>query len=563
MLTIHHLSKSFNLNTILADVSFNIGPGERVGLIGPNGCGKTTLLRILAGEEAPDAGHVARLPADLRVGYLRQGLTFDSQLTLENVLRSVAGDPQALEEQVAYLAEALARQPQDQALQSAYDQALIDLQSVDAHSLGAANAILIALGLGDIETQTPLAQLSGGQKTRLSLALVLLHRPQLLLLDEPTNHLDIAMLEWLEDWLQRFPGAALIVSHDRTFLDHTVQRVLDLVPETHSINEYSGNYSDYMEQYLAEKERHQQLYQDQVYEIRRMRQDINRTKQQAAWVEQTTTPRTPGVRRIAKKVAKKAKAREKRLERYLDSDERLEKPVQGWQMKLDFSASQPVQGIADKINRSSGQGVRHLGRSVFSTQGLAVGYPGYSPLMQKLDLQIQAGRRVALTGPNGCGKSTLLRTIAGQLPPLSGHLKLGASVQVGYMAQEQEGLDPDSSALDTLRQLVPLNETEARSFLHYFLFSGDDALRPAAELSFGERSRLMLACLVASGCNFLLLDEPINHLDIPSRQRFEQALAHFPGAVLAVVHDRYFIQRYATDLWLVADGRIHREVLVT
>lgn len=562
MLTVHHLSKSYNLNTILADVSFNIAPGERVGLIGPNGCGKTTLLRILAGEDTPDTGHVSRLPADLRVGYLPQGMTLEPQLTLEDVLRSVAGDPQALEDRVAHLAKSLARQPDDQALQEAYHQALMELQSFDPHSLGEANAILQALGLGEMVSQTPLSQLSGGQKTRFCLALVLLHRPQLLLLDEPTNHLDIAMLEWLEDWLVNFPGAALIVSHDRTFLDHTVDRTLDLAPETHSIKEYSGNYSAYLEQYLAEKERHKQLYQDQVYEIRRMRQDINRTKQQAAWVEQTTTPRTPGVRRIAKKVAKKAKAREKRLERYMDAHERVEKPLQGWQMKMDFNVSQSIRAPFEKNNPTSGRGLRHPGRHVFSTQNLAVGYPGYPPLLQNLNLHIQVGRRVALTGPNGCGKSTLLRTIAGQLPPLSGKYHLGASVQVGYMAQEQEILDPDSHALDTLRQVAPMGETEARSFLHYFLFSGDDALRPAAELSFGERARLMLACLVASGCNFLLLDEPINHLDIPSRERFEQALANFPGAVLAVVHDRYFIQRYATDLWLAADGQIRREVLV-
>ncbi len=561
MLTVHHLSKSYHLNKILADVSFNIGPGERIGLIGPNGCGKTTLLRILAGEEEPDTGHVSCLPADLRVGYLPQGLTLDPGLTLDEVLRRAAGDPQAVEERVADLAKALAHQPGDKALQAAFDQALMELQALDTYSLGEAYAILQALGLGEIDSQTPLAHLSGGQKTRLSLALVLLHRPQLLLLDEPTNHLDIAMLEWLEGWLVKYPGAALIVSHDRTFLDRTVNRVLDLAPETHSIKEYSGNYSAYLEQYLAEKERRQEFYQDQVYEIRRMRQDINRTKQQAAWVEQTTTPRTPGVRRIAKKVAKKAKAREKRLDRYLESDERIDKPVQGWQMKLDFSASQPAPALAEKGSQSPGRGVRPLGRNVYSARDLAVGYPGYPPLLQDLDLHIQSGRRIALTGPNGCGKSTLLRTIAGQLPPLSGKFSLGASVQVGYMAQEQEVLDLQSDAVDTLRQVAPMGETEARSFLHYFLFSGDDALRPVAELSFGERSRLMLACLAASGCNFLLLDEPINHLDIPSRERFEQALAHFPGAVLAVVHDRYFIQRYATDLWRVADGQIRREVL--
>ena len=312
MLTVHHLSKSYSLNTILSDVSFNIGLGERIGLIGPNGCGKTTLLRILAGEESPDAGQVTYLPSDLRLGYLPQGLSLEEQLTLEELIDSLSGDLQSLEAEVAHLAEALAYQPQNLALQNAYDQVLLELQAGDGRSQGEVYAILQALGLGELDPQAPLAHLSGGQKTRLLLALVLLNRPQLLLLDEPTNHLDIAMLEWLEDWLVHFSGAALIVSHDRAFLDRTVSRIIDLDPQMHSVKEYRGNYSAYLEQYLAEKERHQQIYQDQVFEIRRMRQDIQRTKQQAAWVEQTTTPRTPGVRRIAKKVAKKAKAREKR-----------------------------------------------------------------------------------------------------------------------------------------------------------------------------------------------------------------------------------------------------------
>ena len=550
MLTAHHLYKSYNLNTILEDVSFSVNPGQRAGLIGPNGCGKTTLLRILAGEDTADQGHVALTPGDLRIGYLPQSLEIDPRQSLGNVLQSARGDPRKAEAEVARLAAELADDPQKTGLASAYDLALERLQDSQPGIFGETAIILGALGMDGIDEGQPVGQLSGGQKTRLSLALVLLSNPQILLLDEPTNHLDIPMLEWLEDWLANYPGAALIVSHDRTFLDRTVTRILDMDPETHTLREYTGNYSAYLEQYLSKKTRQMGAFKDQEYEIRRMRQDIQRTKQQAARVEQTTTSREPNVRRYAKKVAKKALSREKKLERFLESDERLEKPKASWQMKLDFG-SPPGEGEK-----------QHLGQDVFSCQELAVGYAGHAPLLENLNLRVQVKQRIAFTGANGSGKTTLLRTITGQLPPLDGNVRLSASVKLGYMSQEQENVDPDLDAVETIRRTAPLNETEARSFLHYFLFSGDDALRPVGQLSYGERTRLMLAKLVAEGCTLLLLDEPINHLDIPSRARFEQALALFEGTVLAVVHDRYFIQRFATELWVVEGKGIQRQVLV-
>ncbi len=540
MLTAHNLSKAFGLSPILKNITFSVNTGDRVGLIGPNGCGKTTLLRLLTGEEQPQAGHITLTPSNLRLGYLAQGFDPDPALSLGQLIHQTIGDPAQLEVELAHQASALANEPEREDLQIVYDQTLTRL----SHSnIGQFQSILAGLGLDVIDAAQVVATLSGGQKTRLALALVLLSDPQLLLLDEPTNHLDIEMLEWLENWLNGFPGGVLIVSHDRTFLDRTVTRILDLEPHTQTIREYAGDYSDYLAQYLNEREKHWAVYKDQVYETRRIKQDIARTREQSMSVERATTPGNPGARRRAKKVMRKAKSREKKLERYMASDERAERPTRSWQMKLDFDDS------------------AHLGRDVLTLKDLAVGYSADAPLLWALNLQVQVGQRIVLTGPNGAGKSTFLRTIVGQIRPLSGHFRLGGSVKLGYMAQEQELLDPDSTALETIRQAAPLNQTEARSFLHYFLFSGDDPLRPIAQLSYGERARLSLALLVAQGCNFLLLDEPINHLDIPSRSQFEQALTQFDGTILAVVHDRYFIEGLATNLWRVKGKGLETKIL--
>jgi len=281
-----------------------------------------------------------------------------------------------------------------------------------------------------------------------------------------------------------------------------------------------------------------------------MQQDIVRVKAQAEHTErQASSIRIGGPafkikgyksyqQGIAKKVAKKAKAREKKLSRYIESDERIEKPHQAKQIKLDFGTQ------------------AHLGQDVLHLDQVSLGYPGQPILLEDISLYLRAGQRVVLTGPNGCGKTTLLKAISGQVEPLTGVIRLVSRLRRVFMTQEQEMIDPGISALETIMNVAPFNETEARSFLHYFLFSHDDPLRPTSELSFGERSRLELAMLVAQGYNFLILDEPINHLDIPSRTRFEQALAQFEGTVLAVLHDRYFINRFASGLWLVEDRKI-------
>ncbi len=540
MLTVHSISKSFGVTTVLKNISFNLNAGDCVGLVGPNGCGKTTLLRILAGSDEADAGSVQLTPPNSRVGYLPQGLEFPPDETIGAFLARTCGDVQTLTHELDRLATALVHQPHNADLQRRYDALLACLSSATLHEGDVASA-LSALGLDTFPDHTPIAHLSGGQKTRLGLAGVLLGDPHILLLDEPTNHLDIVMLDWLERWLADFYGAVLIVSHERAFLDRTVTRILELDPITHQLRAYAGNYSAYFAQKVAEQERQQHQWRYEQAEVRRMKQDIAATKEQAAWVERTTTSRQPTVRRYAKKVARKAKSREKKLERYVESDERVEKPKESWALKLEF----------DKTLMS--------GQDVLRLEGLAIGY-GKTVLLANMNLHVRHGKRIAIMGANGAGKTTLLRAIAGVLPPLAGYVRLGANVRVGYMAQEQESLDHSQNAFDTIRALMPQAETEVRSFLHFFLFEQAEVFAPIGQLSYGERARLSLACLVARGCNLLLLDEPLNHLDIMSRARFEQALSHFAGTVIAVAHDRYFIAQFATEIWELADGQVRVSV---
>jgi ATP-binding cassette, subfamily F, member 3 len=543
MLSVNNLAKSFADQLIFQNVSFVVSPGERVGLIGPNGCGKTTLLRIIADEEQPDRGSVFIDP-HMRVGYLRQGLAYPIGCTLAEALRDPRVDAVVEVERLA-MASAF-----DPARLPDYQAALDRLEALGGYpDQSLRDNVLKHLGIDQVPLSQPVATLSGGQKTRLGLAKVLLAAPNLLLLDEPTNHLDLPMLKWLETWLTGFQGAVLLVSHDRVFLDRTITRVLYLDPQTHTLREYAGNYSAYLEQSLVEREKQWAEYRDQQDEIRRVQQDIARLKARAAHSEWAASSVKRGGERMklkgfkdytqsfAKGVAKKAKSREKKLDRYLESDERVEKPHQTWQLKVDFG----------DLPKS--------GKDVLRLDNVSVGY-GERVLLRDVSLAIRQGERIALIGENGTGKSTLIKSIVGLVQPLAGEVHLGVNVRVGYFAQEQDVLDPGLTPLTTLQAIVPWNETELRSFLHRFLFAGDQPLTPNHLLSYGERARLMLALLVAQGCNFLILDEPINHLDIPSRTQFEQALTNFEGTVLAVVHDRYFIRGFALRLWAVQGDRV-------
>ena len=539
MLQAVNISKSYGSEVVLEDVSFVVNPGERAGLTGPNGCGKSTLLRIVAGVEQADSGRVV-LGSRSPVAWIPQGFEVDSAQTLGEAVRRGLSEhtsayqrlleiegkmTEALGSELDALIEEYGRASDEFALLGGYD---VEYRTA---------AILQGLGLGDVPDDTPLSTLSGGQRTRAGLAGIIACDPDVLLLDEPTNHLDIEALEWLEEYLSAYTGAAVIVSHDRAFLDGAVTGILELNSSRPGLVAYPGTYSDYRSIKERELEKQTAAWNDQEAERVRLERDIVRTKQTALRTETSTTH--DFYRRRAKKVARKAKVRERRLQRMLDSPDRVERPKPEWTMKLDFGRT-PRGG--SRVLLLEDVGHEYDGRCLF----------------RDVDLVLEHGERIALLGPNGCGKSTLLKLVAGLMPPSLGSVRVGENINMGYLPQDQAGLDWSMSPVEMVRQAANMTETEARTMLHLYLFERDESLLPAGNLSYGQRTRLLFAKLVLQGANLLVLDEPMNHLDIPSREQFEDALAAFPGTALIVSHDRAFIDRYATGIWSVEDGTIRR-----
>ncbi|MBC8162608.1 MAG: ABC-F family ATP-binding cassette domain-containing protein [Roseiflexaceae bacterium] len=549
MFQVQHLRKDYAARTVLSNVTFVINDGEHVGLIGPNGTGKSTLLRLLTGQEPPDAGTISFAPASQTIGYLPQASATADGSNVRALIDAALAPLRAAEAALEQAAAALATARDTTSAMQAYAEATAQFEARGGYQAEQHIAeILGGLGLDSIDVERPLASLSGGQKTRLGLATLLLRTPDVLLLDEPTNHLDVAALQWLEDFVRGYPKAALIVSHDREFLDRTVSRTLYLDPTTTMVKSYTGGYSAFADARAHERDLHAETWQKQQEYITKVEGDIARLRGQALSVELSTTPRQPQVRRIAKKVAKKAKSRERKLERYLESDERVEKPRQSWGLKLDFGEPPAA------------------GRALLRVAGVSFSYPiiaggeTSAPLLDDVSFEVGYGERLALVGANGAGKTTLLKLIAGALQPDRGTIRLGSGVRLGVMAQEQETLDQTKTVLETAQRARPISDTEARGFLHFFLFSGDSVFRPVGLCSLGERSRLQLALLVLQGCNLLLLDEPLNHLDIEAREHFEQALEAFDGTVIAVAHDRAFLRSYPERVIAVGGGGVRNYV---
>jgi ATP-binding cassette subfamily F protein 3 len=539
MLQVQNLHKSYGTATILDGVSFILNAGEHAGLIGPNGSGKSTILRCITGREQPDSGTIVVSPRGATVGYLAQAFEQLGDLTVGEVLASAQSEIIEAERIMLDAADALTHAGDMEEAMQVYSDATARFEALGGYEREhRAAAVLQGLQLADVSPDTLAATLSGGQKTRLGLAMLLLQEPDLLLLDEPTNHLDLEALEWLEGFVQGYANSVLIVSHDREFLDRTATCILYLDPDSRTVRSYPGNYSDFEEARQHEYEQHVEAWRRQQEYVEKVQRDIGAIKSGARSMELSTTPRQPGLRRLARKKAALAKSRERKLERYMDSDERVDRPKPSWWLKLDFGPA------------PSG------GRSVLRVDDVSFAYPGSPTLLEHVTFDVQYGDRIALVGPNGMGKTTLLRLIEGRLQPTSGAIRLGASVRLGLLSQEQETLYPGETVLETVLRERAMNETDARNFLHYFLFSGDNVFRRTEECSLGERSRLQLALLVLRGCNLLLLDEPLNHLDIDGRAHFEEALEAFECTVIAVAHDRAFLRSYPDRLLEVRDGRV-------
>jgi ATP-binding cassette subfamily F protein 3 len=567
MFTVSDLTKRYGDELVLDRASFAVQAGERVGLVGPNGCGKSTLLRIAAGLEQADGGSVAFVPAGLAIGYLAQGWDGPFEATVADVLRwDQSGDD--LLAQLAELADRMSVPGLSEAelarLLEAYGALQERFEAQGGYARAArAEAVRAGLGLAAIPADMRVDRLSGGEKTRLGLARLLLAEPRLLLIDEPTNHLDDTAVEWLEGYLTGGAAAALpqgcaalIVSHDRAFLDRVATRILELRPPDGApqLRSYMGGYANYANARSAERERQRAQWQDQQDYVADVAANIERLKGFAQ-----INPHSPG----ARKLGKAAKARERKLERFVESGERVTKPRQSWGVRLDFGPAGDGARVVLRVedvsfaykDASEDQRPRTKDQSLpVPASSLVLGHS--SLVLRNVSFDLAYGERVALIGPNGAGKSTLLRLICGQLEPDAGRVRLGPNVRAGYLAQEHESLDRRDSVLGALRAAVAWSEAECRSFLHGYLFAGDDVFRPIGACSYGERARLALALLVARGCDFLVLDEPLNHLDIPARERFEEALDAFAGTILAVSHDRYFLSHFAQRVLLLRAGRL-------
>jgi ATP-binding cassette subfamily F protein 3 len=547
MFTVQNVSKSYGLTTVLKKISFSLNAGERAALVGPNGCGKSTLMDIIAGLEKSDTGQVITHPGDLRIGYLQQGIAFAEGETVGAYLNRYASNLEETLQSLETVCEGLTQQPEDPALLARY-QSILEALDRAQEMEGTRKEILTGFQLETVPQDTPVATLSGGQKVRLALAGVLLEAPQVLLLDEPTNHLDLAMRAWLRDWVLGYSGGILLVSHDRAFLDAVIDKVIAFPPSGEGVQEYAGNYSAYLDIREAEFEAAMQSWQDQQDEIKRLKAAARAVRSQATAHKggKADPKNTDGFsvghfQNRALETMRRAKGLEKRVA-FLEGEGALEKPIHAWEMRMHFSETPESGQIALQMDH------------------LEIGYEGRA-LLPPINRTVTQGQRVALAGPNGVGKTTLFRTLLGEIPPVDGAFYFGSGVQPGYLSQEQENLDPERTVLETLQSLPGMtNHTEARTFLHRFLFAGDAVFQPVGTLSYGQHARLMLAMLVAQHCNFLLLDEPLNHLDLTSREAFEAALTQFEGTILAIAHDQFFIDHFAQVVWQFSEDGL-QEIL--
>ncbi len=507
------VDKCYGARTVLAGVGFAVGQGEKVGLIGRNGSGKSTLLRIVAGLEDADGGQILRRRG-LKAEYLPQEPVLDPALSVQQTLDACLFEARQRLERYHAIAEALQGALGDQTAKLLDEQHEIQgwLDLHQAWSLDHRVADICGkLGIDNLKQQVD--QLSGGQLKRVALAGVLLREPELLLLDEPTNHLDADTIAWLEEALLEYPGAIVLVTHDRYFLDRVATRMFEL--DHGMMRSYQGGYAAYLEQKQLEMEQ----------EGRTQSRLANLLRREEAWLRRGARARTT-----------KQKARIDRVGEL----QQQKKTVVSREVELQFGMD------------------RRLGGTILELENLALGYPG-KPLVDGLDLIMRKGERIGILGPNGCGKSTLIKTILGENEPIAGRVILGKNTRIGYLDQDRSGLDPELFVHETLGEgewvTVAGQKRHKIGYLESFLFSAEEQRKRVSTLSGGERARLLLARLMLEGANLLILDEPTNDLDIPTLQVLEEALSEFPGCVLVVTHDRYFLDRVATGILHFEDRR--------
>jgi ATP-binding cassette subfamily F protein 3 len=520
LLQVSGVTKHYGATPVLSNIHLQIEEKERIGLVGVNGAGKSTLLQIIAGELTPDSGEIFKAK-ETKIGYLKQHSGLRPGRTIGEEVRSVFAGLLEAEQELRRLEEAMA-DPGLHADGQRYEDTLAKYAAKQewfrehgGYAMESAmRSVLHGMGFGGIPLDTKVESLSGGQKTRLALVKLLLEAPDLLLLDEPTNHLDIPTLTWLENYLRGYPGAILVVSHDRYFLDSLVTAIYEI--ERTMAKRYTGNYSRFIELKSAQYEIELKHYEKQQEEIARMEDFIRRNIARA-----TTT--------------KRARSRRKALERM----ERLDKPA-GELKRTNFSF---------EIERQTG-------KEVLKAKELTVSYEPGRPLLRNVSFELRRGMAAALIGPNGIGKSTLLKTLIGRLKPERGTVEWGAGVRLGYYDQEQSGLNPANTVLEEVWSAFPhLEEERVRTVLGNFLFSGEDVFKKVSALSGGEKARVALAKLMLEKANVLVLDEPTNHLDLYSKEVLESALLEYEGTLLFISHDRYFLNKMAeTVLELRTDG---------
>ena len=512
LISVQELQKSFGVHEVLRSVTFSLQKGEKMGLVGVNGCGKTTLMRMIAGEMQPDSGAIHR-NKDLRVGYLAQLDDIPLTDTVWGALLRVFEPIRVMERRMAEVEKLLESADPETALRLSgeYQRLTESYNAQQGYAYeGEMLRVLNGLGLKPEMHQRQVSTLSGGERTRLSLAKLLLQKPDIILMDEPTNHLDLEAIEWLQDYLTDYKGSLLLISHDRYFLDHVCNTMGELLGG--KMIKFTGNYTEYMKKRTADFETRMKAYELQQKEIQR---------------EQAIIERYRSFNR--EKSIKAAESREKRLAKV----ERLEKPVEEQHVRFSFDAR------------------RRSGEEALEVRELSKSFEGQT-VFQNLSFKLRTGDRVALIGPNGVGKSTFFRILTHQLNPDHGSVRFGVNIDVGYYDQHQQNLNPQNTILDEVWNSFPkLEQTRIRSALGLFLFTGDEVFEKIEKLSGGERGRVALTKLMLKQDNLLLLDEPTNHLDMDSREVLEDALRDFPGTILAISHDRYFINRFAEKVMVM------------